>query len=264
MIVIECSAFFAAMNPKIAHRVSLSLAKKAAAFFKMSRSSARIRFSRRSRRSSSRSSVVRPSASPSSTSTWRDQLRSDCSEQPSSRASCGIGRPLDLQQPDRLGPELLRIRRRLWHRQTSSPPASRPSRSDVHETGGTPERHSIRCLAASACGSAVVVADQHARPRLAPAFQTTQPPTLVQKTSRRHRRLQNSARFWLTRCGFCPGSWRSCSRSWLSDMSALAKVVSALAGVAGGLTALLRSGCPWSTRFDAICSRNPPEAPRRC
>src|SRR5215217_2220924 len=83
-------------EPEDPHRVSLSLAKKAAAFFRMSRSSARIRFSRRSRRSSSRSSVVKPSALPSSTSTWRDQFRNDCSEHPSSRANCGIGRPLDL------------------------------------------------------------------------------------------------------------------------------------------------------------------------
>src|SRR3954468_24823059 len=82
-------------EPEDPHRVSLSLAKKAAAFFRMSRSSARIKFSRRNRRNSSRSSEVKPSASPASTSTWRDQLRSDCSEQPSSRASCGIGRPLE-------------------------------------------------------------------------------------------------------------------------------------------------------------------------
>ena len=51
-------------EPEDPHRVSLSLAKKAAAFFRISRSSARIRFSRRSRRNSSRSSVVRPSACP--------------------------------------------------------------------------------------------------------------------------------------------------------------------------------------------------------
>lgn len=39
----------------------VSLAKKPATFFRISRSSRRIRFSRRRRRSSSRSSVVRPS-----------------------------------------------------------------------------------------------------------------------------------------------------------------------------------------------------------
>ena len=39
-IAIECSAFSAAMNPNTAHRVPPSLAKKAAAFFRISRSSA--------------------------------------------------------------------------------------------------------------------------------------------------------------------------------------------------------------------------------
>jgi hypothetical protein len=42
------------------------------------------------------------------------------------------------QQPDRLSAELLRIRRRLWHRQTSSPPGQIAQPSDVHETGGSP------------------------------------------------------------------------------------------------------------------------------
>ncbi len=45
------------------HRVSLPLAKKAAAFFRMSRSCSSVRTCRRRRRSSSRSSVVRPSRS---------------------------------------------------------------------------------------------------------------------------------------------------------------------------------------------------------
>jgi hypothetical protein len=67
----------------------LSEAKKAAAFFKISRSSASTLTSRRRRRSSSRSAEVRPSALPSSTSIWRLQLRSDCGEHPSSSASCG-------------------------------------------------------------------------------------------------------------------------------------------------------------------------------
>lgn len=66
------------------------LAKKAAALLKISRSSVSTRFSRRSRRSSSRSSVLKPGCSPASTSSWRSQLRSDCGETPSSTASCGI------------------------------------------------------------------------------------------------------------------------------------------------------------------------------
>src|SRR5680860_1082861 len=44
------------------------------------------------------------------------------------------------EQPDRFGAELLRIRRRLWHRQTSSPAGQMAHPSDVHETGGTPSR----------------------------------------------------------------------------------------------------------------------------
>ena len=55
-------------EPEDHRRVSLSLAKKAAAFLRISRSSASVRTSRRSRRSSSRSSEVKPSALPSSTS----------------------------------------------------------------------------------------------------------------------------------------------------------------------------------------------------
>src|SRR5438034_2209693 len=81
-------------EPIDAHRVPPSLAKKAAAFFRISRSSARTRFSRRNRRSSSRSAELSPSALPSSTSSWTDQLRNDCGETPSSRASCGTERPL--------------------------------------------------------------------------------------------------------------------------------------------------------------------------
>src|SRR4051794_23093987 len=40
------------------------------------------------------------------------------------------------QQPDRLRAQLFRIRRRLWHRQTSSPPGQMPQPSDVQETPG--------------------------------------------------------------------------------------------------------------------------------
>src|SRR5215218_5353685 len=82
-------------EPEHAHRLRSSDAKKAAAFFKFSRSSVTTRSSRRKRRSSSRSSELRPAALPSSTSSWRAQLRSDCGEQPSSRASWGTGRPLE-------------------------------------------------------------------------------------------------------------------------------------------------------------------------
>lgn len=60
------------------HHLRVSLAKKAAAFFKISRSSVSTRTSRRSRLSSSRSALVSPSARPSSMSSWLAQLRIDC------------------------------------------------------------------------------------------------------------------------------------------------------------------------------------------
>ena len=101
-------------EPEDHHRVSLSLAKKAAAFFRISRSSVRIRFSRRSRRSSSRSSrgqalglalidveLTRPVA---------QRLRRDTR---APRRAAGTDRPLRPQQPDRLTAELQRIRRVL-------------------------------------------------------------------------------------------------------------------------------------------------------
>src|SRR5690606_29040911 len=65
-------------KPKHSYRVrSVSLAKKAAAFFRISRSARRIFTSRRSRCSSSRSCVVKPSRSPASISACRTHLRSD-------------------------------------------------------------------------------------------------------------------------------------------------------------------------------------------
>ena len=62
------------------------------------RPASRIRFSRRSRRSSYRSSLLRPSRRPSSMSIWRLRLRSDCGETPSSRASSGTDLPAALAQ----------------------------------------------------------------------------------------------------------------------------------------------------------------------
>ena len=102
--VIECSAFFAAMNPKILTG-SRSPWRRRPRLFSGSRAPRRGPGSRAAAGAAPRARrVVRPSALPSSTSSWRAQLRSDCGEQPSSRASCGIGRPLELQQPHRLTP----------------------------------------------------------------------------------------------------------------------------------------------------------------
>jgi len=98
-----------------------------------------IRSSRRNLRSSSRSSLVSPGALPSSTSIWRFQFLSDCGETPSSLASLRNRLAAAPEQLDRLTTELQRIRRDLWHRQTSFPAGQMAQPSDVHQTGGTPE-----------------------------------------------------------------------------------------------------------------------------
>src|SRR5262249_52990405 len=76
------------------HRVSLSFAKKAAAFFKTSRSWRSTRTSRRNARNSSRSSLVRPARSPASIPAWRTHRRSDSEETPKFRAISFSERPL--------------------------------------------------------------------------------------------------------------------------------------------------------------------------
>src|SRR5207245_5586587 len=66
--------FFLRLDERVQiHRVSL--AKKAVALLRMSRSSRSMRFSLRSRLSSSRSAVVSPSRRPVSMSAWRIQSR---------------------------------------------------------------------------------------------------------------------------------------------------------------------------------------------
>src|SRR6185503_12619896 len=73
-----------------------SFAKKAVAFFRMSRSIRRVRFSRRSRPSSSRSSVVSALGAPRpvSISAWRTHSRSAVSVRSSSRATAPTDFPL--------------------------------------------------------------------------------------------------------------------------------------------------------------------------
>jgi hypothetical protein len=79
-------------EPVRAQRVrSVSLAKNAAAFTRIVRSSSSTFTRRRSVRSSSRSSVVRPSARPASISACLDQRRSDSRATPRSRATSSIG-----------------------------------------------------------------------------------------------------------------------------------------------------------------------------
>src|SRR5581483_4984989 len=81
-------------EPEAAHRVSLSRAKKAAAFFRISRSCSSIRTLRRSSRSSARSSVVRPSRLPASTAACAVHTRSVSVEIPRSPATSFRERPL--------------------------------------------------------------------------------------------------------------------------------------------------------------------------
>ena len=85
-----------------------SLAKKAVAFFRMSRSIRSCRFSHRSRRSSSSSPVLTPSRTPASTSNWRTQLRTADSVKSRSRATSPTERGSLLDQLHRFELELLR------------------------------------------------------------------------------------------------------------------------------------------------------------
>ena len=83
------------------HLGTTSRAKKAAAFFRMALSSRRTLFSRRSFLSSSRSEVVRPSASPLSMAACFTQWPRVGSDTPSSRAIWARARPLVLKQANR-------------------------------------------------------------------------------------------------------------------------------------------------------------------
>ena len=104
-------------EPVGAHQVSLSLAKKAAAFFSKSRSIRSVRFSRRSLVSSARSSVVRPGRVPASIWPWFTHFRRVSSEIPRSGAD-GLQAPTGLAiDPDGLLTELGRVGRlRVGHR----------------------------------------------------------------------------------------------------------------------------------------------------
>jgi hypothetical protein len=82
-------------EPKDAHRLPLSRAKKAAAFFKISRSSSSTLTCLRNRRSPSRSSLVKPSRTPASISARLHHSRNDSDDTPSSTAISLIGRPLE-------------------------------------------------------------------------------------------------------------------------------------------------------------------------
>jgi hypothetical protein len=100
------------------HGIELvSRAKKAAAFTKISRSSRRIRFSRRSRRNSSRSSVVRPSwRLPSSSSACLSRLAQGLSRHVQVLGNLSVGLPTGAGQPNRLYSKLRWIASGLFRR----------------------------------------------------------------------------------------------------------------------------------------------------
>src|SRR5262249_31876674 len=129
------------------HRVSLSFAKKAAAFFKPSRSWRSTRTSRRNARNSSRSSLVRPARSPASIPAWRTHRRSDSEETPKFRAISFSERPLARYSSTASRRNSGRVRplvvRSPWHGGRSSLPGRTlpTKRTGVHENGGTPTRH---------------------------------------------------------------------------------------------------------------------------
>ena len=116
--------------------VPVSLANQAAAFFKISRSSRSWRFSRRSRRSSSRSTVVRPSSRrPSSRSACRTQLRIACARA-LVLASQLPGRATRVHQLNHLTPVLRRVGRMTSrHSDTSF-----AQYSGVHQSGATSDK----------------------------------------------------------------------------------------------------------------------------
>ena len=138
-------AFSAAMNRKQAHRVSLSRAKKAAAFFKISRSCSSVRtlpaqlaqllalLARQPLTLAARR--PRPAAPTSAATRSRSRDR---------RRSLSAARSDRAIQRDRLTPELRRVRllevRPPWHGGRSFLPSrTMPTkRSGVHENGGIP------------------------------------------------------------------------------------------------------------------------------
>ena len=132
-------------EPEHAHRVSsVSRAKKAAAFFRISRSSRRIRFSRRRRRARHARRWSGPRPRPASTSAWMTQRRSDSSAMPE------IARDLAQRvarltcEAHGLGPELGWVRwSPSWHVDSLSR-GTMPRLSGVHGTGSTPARASDR------------------------------------------------------------------------------------------------------------------------
>src|SRR5215216_661851 len=137
MITIECSAFFAAMNentltvsdprtrrrPRLFQDLALlghhpQLTAKAAQLLTLVRGQAR-----------SLAVVDVELARPVAQRLRRAaQLTRELRHRPPARA----------QQPDRFCAELRRVRRCLWHRQTSSLADQMAQPSDVHESGGTP------------------------------------------------------------------------------------------------------------------------------
>ena len=135
-------------QPVQAHRRSVSRAKKVTARFRISRSCSSSRTCRRSLRSSSRSSVVSPSSrSPRSSWSCLSQIRSDSAADAQLAGDLTHRAAADLDQADRLTPELRRVGPLipLWHdAPPSSPSATLTKRSDVRRNGGGSNRGSPR------------------------------------------------------------------------------------------------------------------------
>ena len=126
-------------EPEDHRRVSLSLAKKAAAFLRISRSS--VSDPVLATQPAQLLALVAASGPRPCPRRRRAGAPSCAATAASTRARARAAGPSGrcvLQQPDRLTAELQRIRRGRWHRQTSSPPGQTAQPSDVHETGGTP------------------------------------------------------------------------------------------------------------------------------
>ncbi len=128
-------------EPEHAHRVSLSRAKRAAAFFQDLPLLLEHPDLAPAARSSVRSPLVRPFASPASIADCLTHSRNDSDEVVRDLPQRAAADPV---QRDRLTPKLRRVRllevRSPWHgRTSSSPDRTVPTkRSGVHESGGIP------------------------------------------------------------------------------------------------------------------------------
>ncbi len=117
-------------------------------FFRISRSSRKMRFSLRRRPNSSRSSVVSPPRKPASISCCRAQSRSESTDTPRSRATCTPGLPLSLKRRTASVLNSTGYGGLVFGMVNSSPGATTESQS-VHQTGSTPSLGQTRAVRSS-------------------------------------------------------------------------------------------------------------------